>query len=193
MLSENFVILGAIISFACALSYLISTLRGETKPNRVSWLIWTVAPFIAFSAELSKGVGIQSLMTFMVGFNPLLILFASFVNKKSEWKLGRLDFICGGLAILGLIFWMILREGNVAIFFAIVADGLAAIPTIVKSFRFPETENYLGFLGGAIAAGMTMLTIQTWGFAHYGFPIYILLVNTLLVLLIKFKLGRIRS
>src|SRR3989344_7036794 len=127
MLDSNAVIVGAVISFIGAVSYLVDTLKGKTKPNRVSWFIWTVAPLIAFSAELSKGVGIQSLMTFMVGFNPLLILLASFVNKKSEWKLGRLDFICGGLAILGLIFWMILREGNVAIFFAIVADGLAAI------------------------------------------------------------------
>lgn len=190
MLNSNFVILGAIIGFAGTLSYLISTLKGETKPNRVTWIIWAIAPLVAFSAELSKGVGIQSLMTFMFGFSPLLIFFASFVNKRSEWKLGRLDFACGGLSILGLVLWLFLREGNIAIFFAILADGLAAIPTIVKSWRFPETENYVVFLTAAISAGITILTIQTWNFAHYGFPIYILLVCILLTLLIKFKLGR---
>ncbi len=190
MLNQNFVILAAVIGFSGTLGYLISTLKGETKPNRVTWIVWAIAPLLAFGAELSKGVGIQSLMTFVVGFGPLLVLLASFVNKKSEWKLGRLDFICGGLSVLGLILWLVLREGNIAIFFAITADGLAAIPTIVKSFYFPETENYFGFLAPAIGAGITMLTIQNWSFAQYGFPLYILLVCILLTLLIKFKVGR---
>lgn len=190
MLDPNFVIIGAIISFIGAISYLISTVKGETKPNRVTWFIWTLAPLVAFGAELSKGVGIQSLMTFMIGFNPLLIFFASFVNKKSEWKLGKLDFTCGALSVIGLIIWLILREGNAAIFFAILADGLAAVPTIVKSYYFPETENWFGYLTATISAAITLLTIDNWNFAHYGFPVYILLVTALLVLLIKFQLGK---
>ena len=189
MLDERFVIVGAIISFLGAVTYVISTLKGKTKPNRVSWFIWALAPMIAFSAELSKGVGIQSLLTFMVGFNPLLIFLASFVNKKAQWKLGKLDLICGSLAILGIIIWLLLKEGNAAIFFAILADGLAAIPTLVKSYKFPETENYFGFLTAVISSGLTLLTIDTWNFAHWGFPLYIFLTTIILVMLIKFKVG----
>lgn len=190
MLHPNFVILGAIIGLSGTLSYLIDTLKGKTKPNRVSWFIWTLAPLIAFSAELSEGVGIQSLMTFMVGFSPLLILISSFFNKKSVWKLGKLDYTCGGLSIMGLILWLILGEGNIAIFFSILADGLAAIPTVVKSYSFPETENYWVFLTASINAGITLLTIDIWNFAHYGFPVYILGITILLVLLIKFRIGK---
>jgi len=190
MLDSNAVIVGAVISFIGAVSYLVDTLKGKTKPNRVSWFIWALAPLIAFSAEISKGVGIQSLMTFMVGFNPLLIFLASFVNKKSEWRLGKLDFTCGALSIIGIVIWLVFEEGNVAIFFAILADGLAAIPTIIKSYYFPETENWFAFLTAAIAAALTLLTINMWNFAHYGFPVYILLVTVLLVLLIRFKMGK---
>lgn len=175
MLHPNFVIVGAIIGFIGALSYIISTLKGQTKPNRISWFIWALAPMIAFAAELDKGVGLQSLMTFMVGFNPLLIFLASFVNKKSD---------------IGIVIWLIIGEGNVAIFFAILADGLAAIPTLVKSYYFPETENYFGFLTAVISAGLTLLTIDNWNFAHYGFPLYIFLITIVLVVLIKFKLGK---
>lgn len=172
------------------LSYVISTLKGRTKPNRITWFIWASVPFIAFSAEINKGVGIQSLLTFIVGFNPFLIFLASFINKNAQWKLGKLDFVCGGLAIIGIILWLIFRDGNFAIFFAILADGLAGVPTIIKSYRFPETENYIIFLGSGISAAITLLTITVWNFAHYGFPLYIFLICFTLFILIKFKIGK---
>jgi hypothetical protein len=190
MLDEKFVILGAILSFLGALSYLIDTLKGKVKPNKVSWFIWALAPLIAFSAEVKQGVGLQSLMTFMVGFNPFLIFLASFVNKKAVWKIGQLDLVCGVLSITGLILWQITRVGNVAIAFSIFADALAGVPTVVKAYRFPETENYQGFLAAGLNALITLFTIDVWNFEHYGFPIYIFLICFLLFLLIKFELGK---
>lgn len=191
MLNENFVILGVAINFLGGLSYLFLTIKGKVKPNRVTWFLWALAPLIAFSAEIGKGVGIQSLMTFIVGFNPLLIFFGSFVNKKAEWKLGTLDYVIGGLSLLGIFLWYLTKDGNYAISFAIVADGLAAVPTLIKSYSFPETENYLAYLTAFIAAGITLLTIDIWSFAHYGFPVYILLTTFVFVLLIKFRLGKL--
>ena len=190
MLHPNFVILGAVIGFLGGLSYLISTIRGETKPNRLTWFLWAIAPFIAFAAEIKEGVGIQSLMTFMVGFTPLLIFLASFVNKKSVWKLGRFDFICGVLSLTGLFLWYITKNGNFAILFGISADGLAAAPTLVKSYSFPETENYHVYLTAAISAAITLLTIDIWNFAHFGFPLYILILCTIFVFIIKFRAGK---
>ena len=190
MINPNFVFLGVAISFVGGLSYVVDTLKGRTKPNRVSWFIWALAPLIAFIAELKHGVGIQALMTFIVGFNPLLVFIASFVNKKSEWKLGRLDMLCGALSLVGLVLWFISKNPNVAILFSILSDGLAGIPPIVKSYHFPETENYYGYLAPAISALITLATISVWNFAHYGFPIYIFFICTLLFVLIKFKVGK---
>jgi hypothetical protein len=143
------------------LSYLIATLKGTSKPNRVTWFLWTLAAFIAFTAEVKQGVGLPALMTFMVAFNPLLIFIASFANKKAEWKLGRFDYGCGALALLGIALWMLTSDANLAIIFAILADGIAGIPTIVKAYRFPDTENYLVYLFGGINAAITLLRSRT--------------------------------
>lgn len=193
MLHPNFVILGVLINFVGGISYLVDTVRGKTKPNRVTWFLWAAAPLIAFVAELEKGVGIQSLMTFSVGFIPLLIFVASFVNKKSEWTLGKLDYLCGAFSVLGIFLWYLSKNADFAILFAIIADLLAALPTILKSYHFPETENYRIYLSGIIAGAITLLTITVWNFAHYGFPAYILLVNLILFSLIKFKVGKLVS
>jgi hypothetical protein len=182
MLNSHFVIFGAVLNLIGGGAYVLDTLKGKTHPNRVTWVLWTLAPFIAFAAEVGKGVGLQSLMTFMVGFIPLLVVIASFVSKKAEWQLTRFDLVCGALSIVGLILWLITQEGNIAICFAIMADGLAALPTIIKSYRYPETETYLAYLCGALAAIITLLTIDNWTFAQYGFPLYILIVNSILTL-----------
>ena len=190
LLHSNFVILAFLIGFVGCLSYLISTIKGKTKPNRVTWFLWSLAPLIAFTAEIKEGVGIQALMTFGVGFGPLLIFLSSFINKESVWKLGRFDFICGALALIGLFFWYLTKNGNFAIFFAILADGAAAVPTLVKSYRFPATENYHVYLTAVISAAITLLTIEIWNFAHFGFPVYILILCTTFVFLIKFRAGK---
>lgn len=190
MLHENFVILGAVILGIGSLSYLIDTIKGKVKPNRVSFFLWALAPLIGFTAQIKQGVGIQSLLTFMIGFTPALILLASFLNKDAAWKLRPFDFICGAFSIFGLILWYITKEGNFALIFSLMADGLASLPTIVKSYKYPETENPWAYLGSLIAAVLTLLTITNWNFAHWGFPIQTVVINLVMFILIRFKWGK---
>ena len=153
--------------------------------------MWMLAPMIAFAAEIKQGVGIGSLTTFIVGFMPLLIFVGSFVNKKSAWKLNTLDLLCGFLSVLGLVLWGITKVGNIAILFAIVSDGLAAVPTIIKSYHHPESESDMAFWGQSINGAFGLLIISKWDFQHYAFPLYLLLLGILLIAVIRFKLGKL--
>lgn len=190
MLNPNFVLVGILIGAIGSLSYLIDTLKGKVKPNKVTFFMWSIAPLIAFSAEAKQGVGIQSLMTFSVGFFPLTIFIASFVNKKAQWKLRRFDLICGLLSLAGLALWMITRVGNVAIFFSIMADGLGAVPTLVKAYKYPQTESPWPWITASINAALTLLTIKTWSFSNFGFPAYIFIVTLIIFSLVQFKIGK---
>lgn len=189
MLHPNFVIVGTLIGAVGSIAYLIDTLRGKVRPNRVSFLLWSIAPLIAFAAQIKQGVGLESLMTFSTGFLPFTISVASFVNKNAEWKLTRFDLICGFLSIVGLILWLITRVGNVAIFFSIVADGLAAVPTIVKAYKYPDTELAWPWLATVFGVILTLLTLDRLTFANSGFIIYILIVDALIFALVQFRFG----
>jgi len=190
MLNPNFVIVGVIIQFLGGLSYLIDTIKGKIQPNKVSWLLWSIAPLVAFAAEITQGVGVQSLATFITGFVPLLVFTSSFVNKKAHWEIKRFDLFCGALSFIGIALWYVTKVGNIAIFFSILADGLAAVPTIVKSYHEPETESDIVYLFGIVNAGIALLVIKNWNFQNYGFPLYLLIVQIILVALIRFKLGK---
>jgi hypothetical protein len=191
MISDKFVYLGALFSLVGSSTYALSTLRGRTRPNRVSWFVWSLAAFVAFSAQLSQHVGIRALMTFMVGFGPLMIFLASFVNKKSYWRITRFDLLCGVLSLFALVLWRITGVGNVAIALSIGADVLATLPTLKKAFENPSTEHPLPFLTGFISAGLTLLTLNTWSFASGGFALYILLCSIVLFALVRFRLGNL--
>ena len=110
--------------------------------------MWALAPMVAFAAQLSEGVGLQSLVTFAAGFTPLMVLIASFMNRKSVWVITKFDIYCGVLSLSGLLLWFVTREGSIAILFAIIADGLAAAPTIVKSWKHPEYRKFDSLLNG---------------------------------------------
>lgn len=190
MINQNFIYLGALIFFLGSIGYFVETIKGKVKPNRVTWFLWGLAPMIAFFAQIKQGVGLQSLLTFMVGFVPFLILLASFINKDSYWKLKKFDLICGLLSVIGLIMWQITKVGNIAIFFSIIADLIAGWPTTVKSYNHPETENYWLYLGNAVFALITLLTIKAWTFETYSFSLYMFIITLTTFFILKFKIKK---
>ncbi len=193
MINENFVFLGAIIYLIGGGSYIWETLKGKVKPNRVSWGFWTLAVMIAFAAEIKQGVGLPSLATFMVGFVPLLIFISSFVNREAYWKLTKFDAFCGLLSVIGLILWYLTKNPNLAILFSIFADLAAGIPTLVKSYKFPETENWHEFITGASNVFIGILTLKAFSFAYLAFPLYIFCYDSIAFVLIKFRIGKIMT
>lgn len=191
MINENFIYFGVFITELANISYFIDTIKGKIKPNRVSYFLWALAPLIAFSSQIRQGVGLQSLSTFIVGFNCTIIFLATFVNKKSYWKLTVFDFACGFLSLAGLILWMVTKIGNMAIIFGILADGLACLPTIRKAYLDHKSENVWPYVATLITSIITLLTIKTWSFANSSFSIYLLVINLVIIPLIAFDFRKL--
>jgi len=184
---QYLVVLGAIVQLVGVLSYIRGTLRGVTRPNRVTWLLWGVIPIIATAAAWSDGVRWAALPVFMAGFGPLLVFASSFVNRNAFWKLGRLDYLCGLFSVGAIILWVLTRTPAVAIILSIVADALAAIPTLVKSWHHPETENTGPYWAGMTSQLTAIAAFRLFTFSEIAFPVYLLIINTMLVLVIKRK------
>jgi len=177
---EYLVYVAAFASLLATLVYVRSMLRGGAKPNRVSWLMWSIAPFIAAAAALSNGVGLAALPVFMSGLSPFLIFSASFVLRNAHWKLTSSDYVCGLLSALALILWFVTKDPNIAIILAIASDALASVPTLTKAWNHPETEIAWPFLVGVFNAATSFSAIVIWTFSSYGFPAYLMIINFLL-------------
>ena len=192
MIDQNWVFLAVALNLIGAGIYSYTVIRGNTRPNLVTWFILSIAPMLAFAAMMFEGVSFrESVFTLVVGVSPLIIFISSFFAKHPRWKITKFDLTCGALSVSGFILWILLQEANIAIVFAILADGLAFLPTLVKAFRYPESESPYLFMLGVVASIIALLILTTYDFKHLAFPLYILTADTLAVLFIYFKFGKL--
>jgi hypothetical protein len=189
VINVHFVYLGSLIGMLGSSMYLRDTLRGTSQPNRVTWLLWGVAPLLAFAVELHSGVGLRSLSTFVVGLMPLLVFAASFRSPGAVWKIGWLDYVCGVLSVAGTAGWLLTRSGTVAIVASIAADALAALPTLIKSWTNPETESIAAYVGALLNSVILLLTVTRWSTAVVAFPLYIVCIASVEVALVGARPG----
>ena len=178
------VFLGAVVGLVGIGFYIRDMVRGDVLPNRVSWLLWSIAPFIGTAAAISDGAMLEVLPVFMEGFCPLLVLIASFITKNAYWKSARGDYGCGVLSLLALVLWWATNSPEIAILFSMASDGFAAIPTLMKSWRFPDTESAAPFLAGLFCSLTSFAAVNAWHFSSVAFPIYLTLMNIALVVII---------
>ncbi|MEK7106466.1 MAG: hypothetical protein AAB895_03890 [Patescibacteria group bacterium] len=182
-----FVIFILLIQLTGVFFYIRGMIFGTTKPNRVTWVIWALAPLIASWLAWKAGAGLSIIPVFMAGFNPVLVLVASFLIKNGYWKITKLDIVCGILAVFSLFIWVITYSFSVAILFAILSDALAAVPTIIKSWKYPETETASAYLGGIFANILGLIIVTNWTFPIYISGVYFILLNSILIFAINRK------
>ena len=178
MIDPHFVLLGTALSLPGSAGYCRAMFQGRAQPNRVSWMLWALAPLVAFAAEVSEGVGLPSVLTLSVGVGPLGVFLCSFVVRTGRWQIGAVDIACGALSLCAIGLWAVSGRGTTAIALSIAADALASIPTVRKAVSAPDTEHPLPYLAGMANAVITLFTIRHWSFSTAGFPVYILVIAT---------------
>ena len=182
------VIASVFVSASGSAAYIRGTLAGRSKPNRVSWSLWALAPLIGTAAALSAHADVwATVRVFLAGLLPLIVLLASFFNPRSFWEISRFDILCGGFSILGFICWIAAGSPQLAILFLAIADGFASLPTIIKAWKFPETETGVTYLASLFAVLIVLPSIPVWNIENAAFQIYLLVVNIALVLSIYRK------
>jgi hypothetical protein len=156
----------------------------------VTYFLWGVAPLIAFFSQKSGGGGEQIIYTLVIALLPLIILATSFLNKKAYWKLTRFDIYCGVLSLVALVLLLGTNRPLLALAFSIAADFMAALPTIIKSFKFPDTETISAYSAEIFSSIIVLLTIHNWIFVNYFFAAYILFMCIMFTSLLAFSPNR---
>jgi len=191
MLDERFMYAAVLLIVWGAYSYIKDMFRSDTKPNLVTWFLWSLAPMIAFAAQLQADVGPAAFLTLMVGLCPLAVFIAGL--RKGDFRPSRFDLLCGAASIVALVLWQLTGNGALAVMLSIAADGLAATPTLVKAYKDPDSESPFLFILFAISAAVTLLTLNAWSLEAAGFSAYILVLYATLFVFVKFELGLSQS
>ncbi|MCL5435818.1 MAG: hypothetical protein M1275_01950 [Patescibacteria group bacterium] len=185
------VLLSVLVSVFGSSAYIRDTLKGKTKPNRVSWSLWALAPLIGTAAALYARADVwATIRIFLAGFLPLIVFTASFINRQSYWKLTLFDALCGLCSALALIVWATIDSPQAAILLAVLGDGFALLPTLRKAWTNPETETGLTYIAGLVSTLLVLPSIPVWNVENSAFQIYLLIANVLLISVIYRKYYR---
>jgi len=179
------VLLSVAIGLTGAFAYIRDMIAGKSKPNLVTWGLWAFAPLIATGAALTAEADLwATVRIFMSGFGPLLIFIAAFLVPQSYWKLTRFDVVCCLISIIALGLWLIADLPIMAILFAAIADLVATLPTVIKAWKFPETETFYTYFVGIFTATLVIPSIPVWNIENAAFQVYLLLANMVLFLVV---------
>jgi hypothetical protein len=181
-------ILAGVLSLVGYIPYIYATVKGETRPNKATWMIWTlVGGLLAFSYLAQQGLSSSWLpLGYFVG--PFIVAILSFWYGYSSWT--KLDIICVIAAIISIVPWVLSDNATMTLLINLLIDSLGAIPTLIKTYHEPETEDLNAWLIFFIANTIQLFAVTTLNLAVL-YPIYLfLLAGSLVIFILKGKLQK---
>ena len=187
MLPENIIFVAVTLNLIGEIFYVRTIIRGNTRPNLVSWIMWMLAPSLGFFFEIKAGAGLAALPVFINGFGSFIIFISAFLTKNGTWKINNYDILCGLFSLWALVIYIFTHNLGLSIIFAILSDFLAFIPTYIKGWEFSETEHHSTYTLAAFSNIVGLLIIKNWSFNIYSFGAYLVIANVIMVTILYRK------
>lgn len=186
-LHQTLGIIAGVLAIGGYIPYIISIFLNKTRPERATWFIWTlVGGLLAFSYLFA---GDHNTIWVPLGYfvGPFIVAILSIKYGYSTWS--TLDTICVTAAIISIIPWVLSKDPTFTLLLNVLIDSTGAIPTIIKTYREPETEDLTAWFIFFMANTLEVIAIQEWNVAST-YPVYLFLLAGIMVLFIakgKFK------
>ena len=176
---QIFGIISAILYVLLYVPYIWDIFRLKTKPERASWLIWSILAIIAFFTQTAIGASaslwFSGTQVFLLGIVFLLSI------KFGVGGLNKKDILALLFSILGLIIWYFTREAAFALYITIFVDAIGVILTVQKAYLYPESETLLTWILGIISPCFAALAVGKLNLVLLSWPIYSILLASAVV------------
>ena len=183
----NLGVLAGVLSLSAFFPYLYSMLRHKTKPNKVTWWVWSWLGILLFFSYRATGA-VETLWVPMVYIvTPLATAILSIWYGEGGW--GKLDIMCLIGSVLGTLFWFVSKSPGSALLFFLAVDFCGLLPTIKKTYFDPGSEDKTAWLIMVVANAVNLYACGGSGILVKVYPLY-LLVSGGVILGLTFKQSR---
>jgi hypothetical protein len=166
-------IIAGVLAFVTVIPYVWDIIGGITKPNTVTYFVWTLLQSIAIMAQIQAGASWSIFLLVGTTINTGIIFLLSLTSfgYKEYSRVDTVALVLAGVAIAVLIFT---DHPVLAILLPVVADAIGAIPTLVKTRKYPHTEDRLAWFVMIIAAALGVLSTEKFDMANLLYPSFLL-------------------
>lgn len=174
-MTEIFAILSVLVILFGAPFYLIDILKHRTKPQRTTWLIWTIQGFIAFYAQIALHAHWSLLFIGLGATGNLLVYVLSLFYGVGGWS--KLDVFALSIATIGMVISVIAAAPLIAVIGVIIADFAGVVPTLYKAYKDPSSETTITWLALGISSILAMASVGGWTVDLLIYPAYLAIAN----------------
>ena len=174
------VLAGCVSAFAF-FPYLISILKGKTKPNIVTWWIWSFLGVLLFFSYKAGGAKETLFVPMVYMITPLATAILSLKYGTKGWT--KFDIYCLVGAFISTIIWFISGSPTIALVLYLIIDLFGLLPTIKKTFYHPEQEDKLAWFLMVIANFLNILAIEKMEFSILIYPLYLFISGCIILTL----------
>jgi len=155
--------------------YVADILRGKTKPHGLTWLIWAVLNALIWYQQMSHGAGPGAWVTAVAAIANFIIFLTAF--KYGERNITKLDWVCGGFALVAIAAWVVSPNGEVSTVLACIVFILGLIPTFRKSLVNAHQETAITFALNSVKFLVALFALQAFTFTTAAYPLVLFLAN----------------
>lgn len=174
-MTELFGYLSGLLGIASIFPYVRDILRLKTKPQRITWLIYSVLGSISFFSQLAKGATHSLWLPGMITINVVIIFLLSI--KYGVGGFAKKDYIVLCIAAFGLLAWYIFHEAAIALYIVILVDASGTYLTIEKARKYPETETVSLWILSSLGGFFSSLAVGSFNIVLLSYPLFIMLAD----------------
>lgn len=174
-----------LISFIAFIPYFLSIINGITKPNRITWWIWTLLGILLYSSYKEAGANETLWVALIYIICPFFTASLSIKYGTGGWT--RFDKLCLVGAMVSTLLWIIIGSPTVALILFLLIDLFGALPTIKKAYVAPEQESKLAWFLMCLANCLNLFAVQDFQFSILIYPLYMFIIGSIIFgLLIRY-------
>ena len=172
------IIIGAIsfiIGIYATYIYIISILRGKTKPHLFTWVIWGIIASIAFAAQLYDNAGPGS---WAMGWTAAsCVLTALLALKYGEKNITRSDWIAFIASLSAILPWLLTKDPLGSVILISIIDVVAFYPTMRKSWTKPHEEHLGAYHIANLKLFLSLFAMSNFTLVTTLYPMAIIAAN----------------
>ena len=178
------VTIGALISAAASVPYILAVIRGTARPRLVSWGVWAVLAGVMTVSAFIEGAMASAVMTAITFIACATVTILGWQRRTGG--INRVDMVCLVGAVLGITSLAIFKSPLIALTVSVAVDIIAFIPTLVHAWTSPYEESLTCFALSALGGTLAVLAVLAGEISVVAllYPVYSMVFNGLAALLI---------
>lgn len=169
-MKEAIAVIAVILTFVAYIPYYRDIFKGKTHPHVYSWSLWSLLTVLLVALQIKGGAGAATWVTAAAGLLCIGVVFLGLKNGKKD--ITTSDTMVAILSLVAIGFWLVADQPVVSIILVIIADGLAFIPTIRKSWYKPYTETLSLYVTNALRFFLALVAVETYTFLSVSWIVF---------------------